>query len=353
MVSAATDVLIVEDDFRGHRLSYVRIIAEAAMHRGYRVTLALPTDVLTTEEGRVFILDIVKRVDIVDLDSFDIGHLKELSESLGASVVVVPDADNLLLPLALGGWPGRATLSVLAMRVTGQSGSRLRQLGQTLVKRLAVSAVGLLPRVRVHYLRSSLSKPTRMGVLDPVHLNDTESSRQEAAALLSPHSDRIWYGVIGAVTVRKNLPLIVRALTELDPSGVALVVAGRIDPAVLLESEPYLKTLRDNGVPVVIEQSVLTEALFDALIATVDVVVIAHSNEGPSGVLSKAVAAGTCVVAAGARSLRRDVNAAVGTWVPLELGPLADALRSAPNLFPSHATPRVATIDDFARRLLG
>ena len=84
-----------------------------------------------------------------------------------------------------------------------------------------------------------------------------------------------------------------------------------------------------------VKDRLLSDLELDAAIRRVDCVVLAHSNEGPSGLFGKAAAAGTRIVAAGAASLRADAGAIpeVAAWSPLDvvgLGAELDLARRKP-----------------------
>lgn len=119
-----------------------------------------------------------------------------------------------------------------------------------------------------------------------------------------------WFGIVGAVSERKNLPLVVDALANLQGGKVGLVIGGQIAPNVRGEIPKLTGRLTLGNVAVVIHDRLLDDVELDSLICAVDCVVLAHSNEGSSGVMGKAVAVGTRIAAAGARSLKVDCGEA-------------------------------------------
>ncbi len=114
---------------------------------------------------------------------------------------------------------------------------------------------------------------------------------------------RYWFGIIGAIDERKNVSLVMAAAQGLPPGQVGLLVAGRFSDATRESLREFGAEL-PGGVRLV--DRVLTDEELDAAVAAVDCVVLAHSNEGPSGLFGKAVRAGTRILGAGAQSLRRD-----------------------------------------------
>jgi glycosyltransferase involved in cell wall biosynthesis len=145
---------------------------------------------------------------------------------------------------------------------------------------------------------------------------------------------RYWLGVFGAITPRKNLHLIIESIIE--QTDIGLLMAGSIDPQVSKTIAPLLAQFTSNGGKVYQISGPLTDAEFDSAIAAVDCVVAAHSNEGPSSVVLKAVAAGRRLVLAGAKSLQKDAAHLRGqaTWSDLDVKALRRAIRQAQTLPP-------------------
>jgi hypothetical protein len=148
-------------------------------------------------------------------------------------------------------------------------------------------------------------------------------------ARLEGYGDRYWIGVFGVITARKNLPLIIEAI--LGQPDVGLMIAGSIDTEVSDEIAPLLATFAAAGGRVLQLSETLTDAQFDGAISAVDCVVVAHSNEGPSGVVLKAAASGNRLILAGARSLKRDATylGEQAMWSPLDAKALSQAIRRA------------------------
>jgi hypothetical protein len=117
---------------------------------------------------------------------------------------------------------------------------------------------------------------------------------------------RTWFLVAGLINERKNIPVIARALSGELAVSSGLVIAGRITTSALTEANRDLDEYERRGGRLVVINRFLDEQELDYLVDVVDCVVCAHSNEGPSGILLKAVAAGQRSVVAGARSLRRE-----------------------------------------------
>jgi glycosyltransferase involved in cell wall biosynthesis len=163
-----------------------------------------------------------------------------------------------------------------------------------------------------------------------------------------------WFGVVGKIGQRKNLPIVAAAVAALDRANVALVVAGQIDEGILQEATPHLDRIREAGGRVEIIDRLLTESEMDQMIMELDCVVLAHSNDGPSGILGKAVAAGTRIVAAGASTLRADCRhiGAGAEWVTMTERLLSEALARA-ILKPRPQSSLLASPAEFTAGLLG
>ena len=101
----------------------------------------------------------------------------------------------------------------------------------------------------------------------------------------------------------------------------------------------------------------LDNTLLDKLVAAVDVAPIALTNNGPSGIMGKALAAGVPVVSAGSSVRARELVATDGGELA-ELDPesLAAAIQRVfdrPADAPRRSTVPPATADEFASVVLG
>jgi colanic acid biosynthesis glycosyl transferase WcaI len=134
---------------------------------------------------------------------------------------------------------------------------------------------------------------------------------------------------------------------------VGLIVAGPCQPDVLDAAGPALHAIRERGVPVIVDDRVLGPVEFDAAVQAVDCLVLAHSNEGPSAVAARAGMHGIRVVAAGARSLARDVELlGAAEWTELDPNAMADAMRRAATSGPVDVRLDLGT-RSFCEALLG
>ena len=204
------------------------------------------------------------------------------------------------------------------------------------VKKIVMVACGIQRRVRVMRLVSALdSRATsgrRTAVPDPVEMRATTADRDRLRAEWGMDQGRYWYLIIGLITTRKNVDIILDGLVRYAQRPSGIVIAGEVDAQVAQQISARVTLLADGDVSMRTVDRLLSDWEFDAAISAADCVVTAHSNDSPSGVLVKAALAGTRIVAAGAPSLREDCTRLADSahWVPLRLDAIGAALaRSA------------------------
>lgn len=322
-------VLIVERDGTGHRLYLVRVLAQHALAQGRPVTVALSADAKVDRFLTAHLGPLTDQISIVRMPEASWAAAVDVARELRPALSVVPDADNSLVPLLLsGGWRGPGELSLLVMRPTvTRTGSLPRHVAIRILKALVMTAVSLLPRIRMRVLRSGLDRARRSRwkpAYDPVSPPAAAGQIADLRSRWGLDADRYWFGILGAVTANKNVPLVVSALEGLPQSG--LLIAGGIEATVRDELETLVPRLAASGVKVIVRDEIVPDHDFDAAMGAIDALVLAYVHNGPSGTLAKALAAGTRVVGAGSPALKRDaVLAGAGiTWCPLD----RDALRS-------------------------
>ncbi|MDN4490647.1 hypothetical protein QQX13_07360 [Demequina sp. SYSU T00068] len=151
--------------------------------------------------------------------------------------------------------------------------------------------------------------------------------------------------VLGAISERKNIVLVAHAIASLPIAAtVTLLIAGKFDDYARAQVGDIRNLAADSGFRLDVVDRVLEESELDAMIRASSCVVIAHSNNGPSGLFGKCLVAGTPIVAAGARSLRRDAREAGrsrATWTKLEASHIGDGIAIAigrPRPTPGHVS---------------
>ena len=354
---AGRRTLILEKNATGHRLYYARILANACALAGHRSTLVLSSDAKQSPEISIHLSALDERVERLYRSDFTYEGIVKLTHEFEPTLTVVPDGDDIAAEVGRRArWAGHGALSLLVMRESTQP---VRIPGvmwaKTQVKQMLLSRARAVPGVRVAVLKGALWRGSSKYSIarDPVTLEISSLSVQAVRDDWGLREEIYWFGVLGAISERKNLKLVAEAMTAVDDPHIGLLIAGTCEPSALIEAQPALTSLRNTGARVVIVDRLLEDWELDSAVAAMDAVVLAHSNEGPSGLLGKAAAAGTRVVAAGARSLKVD-SATMGSlavWAPLALAPLSMALRWTVSQEPGACLTDLGA-DDFARALL-
>lgn len=349
-------VLIVEGNADGHRLFYVSLLASAAAAAGEEVLLATRASVISSPEYAVHMAKFGSQLKLTTTEDFSVRDVERLCRVHAIDHAVIPDGDSFAYQLSKGHpWTWRGTVTALVMREKGQP-SRVpgSALVKTAVKGVLLQAAHCRRGVEVRVLKSaswrgfSLLPTTR----DPVVLN-AKNKCTEPHALPSLSKSRFWFGLVGIIGQRKNLPLVAASLASLGRPDIGLLVAGRVEAGVLEEAEEHLERIRGYGGQVTIVDRLLSDEELDLAVRQLDCVVLAHSNEGPSGILGKALAAETRIVAAGAKSLRLDCRhiGQGALWAPLDEQRLSVALAKATNV-PIPDANSFASAQEFASGLL-
>lgn len=189
-------------------------------------------------------------------------------------------------------------------------------------------------------------------VRDPHYSSAHSRDRAQHRAELGLPADRLLVGIFGAVDARKNPPLILEAI---DAAGLdaMLVVAGGFDDEVRAWAAGLDE---DDRARVFLRDEFLDNDVLDRFVAAVDVVPLALTNNGPSGIMGKAQAAGVPVVTAGSRVRAREVEA-TGTGIACDLtaASLGAAMRRATetDLVRTDTHLTEVTAEEFAMTLLG
>jgi glycosyltransferase involved in cell wall biosynthesis len=218
---------------------------------------------------------------------------------------------------------------------------------------LAAMATGALHHAAGFAGRDDLSR----GLLvrrarDPALCSAHSRNRAAIRAELGLPAARPLVGVFGALSARKNVPLIAAAIKR-SGTDAGLVLAGAVEPAV----HDWLAGLDAVGrARVHVRDGFLPDDLLDRYVAAVDVVPLALTNNGPSGIMGKALAAGVPVVTAGSRVRAREVAATGGGCAAaLTADGIGAAIRRllAADAAPSRGTVPPATVEEFTAALLG
>lgn len=362
-----TTTVLIEPDSGGHRFQAVANVAREAARTG-------PVRLLTSHgaSGSAEFDAYLSGADIEVSEVFDhiypstaqmLAQLTAACRRDPVGTVVVMDADQTLkrwfylAPRAFRGVSKPRVVFMLTryparMRAWDRTGWKLRSTKALLA--LAAMATGSLHRVAGFAGRDDTSpgwivKRARDPDVCSAHSRDRSELR---TALGLPH-DRRLAGIFGVITERKHAPMILTA-TEMVDDDTDLVLAGALADEVRawLEALPAERRRR-----VIVHDEFLTNETLDQMVAAVDVVPIALTNNGPSGIMGKALAAGVPVVSAGSEVRARELVATdAGELADLDAPDIAEAMRRAlerdPSL-PRRSTVPPATPEEFARRVLG
>jgi glycosyltransferase involved in cell wall biosynthesis len=346
-------VAIVVPNHRGHRLNYVRILSDHANDLGTTPLVIGGHEAASSSEADLYLAGCTVRWETVDRVTW--ASVLEVAQNNACGHVVLPDGDRFLLQILRRRTPPGISLTVLLLRSPKVSLSGLRSMCTALAKRLAVAVVRRRSTTKVLSLRGATASTVKPSyeVRDPV----TFSVDQSRIAWLRDQGldpATTWYAVVGSVTPRKNLDVVLEALSIVGRDGRGLIVAGKVDDLYMNEVGPALEAAERDGLRVLLIDRLLDEAELDAVISSVDCVVLAHSNEGPSGVFGKAAAAGTTVLAAGALSLKEDCKEAPAStmWTPLSAVRIAEGIQRLERRPPATSRPSVSGAAEFASTLL-
>lgn len=362
--------LIVEPSPGGHRFQTVAMVAGLAGTTD-EVVLLTSAGATETEQFRSFLGRSELKVE--ECFDSDVPATDEIARVVAqrcreteAHRVVVLEADLIVkrwwlvarrafrdLPtkprvlFMLTRYPSRA-------RVTDLTGQKLR-IGKGSLALLAM-ATGTLHRISAFAGRDE----TRAGWLvrravDSAVCSAHSRDRAAIRAELGLPADRRLVGIYGTIYARKNVPLVFEALLTSGVADADLMLAGPVQDDVhgwldALPPEQRARILVRDGFP--------SNSTLDKLVAAADVVPIVLTNNGPSGFMGKALAAGVPVVTAGSRVRERELRAYGGGEIAEEFtaasigAALARALRGGAGSA-SPARRRLPTGADYASVILG
>ena len=362
--------VLVEPDPSGHRFQAVANVALRAQRDGDDVVLLTSRGAVTGDAFKVYLSEVpLEAVEVFDEVYPPTAAM--LEQVVGrcrqddVRTVVVMDADQslkrwwLLAPRAfrpLGKkrpqvvffytrYPARVPLDdrvQLKLRVTKSVLTAVTMATRTLDR-----AAGFAGRDDMH--KGWLVKRAR----DPEICGFHSSQRAELRTELGLPQDRRLVGIVGLISERKNARLVLESM-QLVGVDADLLLAGVIEPEV----KAWIDGLPDEDrARVHTFDGFLDNTLLDKLIAAVDVAPIALTNNGPSGIMGKALAAEVPVVTAGSRVRARELLATDGgelaELTPESLGAAIRRVLDRPADFTRRSSVPPATADEFAASVLG
>lgn len=339
-----TATLVVDPDHTGHHFQSVAFVVEQAAVRG-PVVLLTSHGAGATEEFAAHLHALVDAGDVEVVEDLDgvlpptaaiAEAVAEVCRSRGdVGHVLVMDGDQplkrwwLVAPRALRGLARRPRITFMLTRyparlaLTDRTGWRLRVPKATLA--LLAMARRCLHRVVGFSGRDDVGSGfvvRRIG--DPNECTASAADRERWRTELGLPQDDLLVGVFGLVSERRNAPMILEAILR-ERLDARLVVAGALTPEVQawadgLEGEAASRLLVHDGY--------LDNPTLDRYVAAMDAVPLLLTNNGPSGIMGKAEAAGVPVVTAGSVVRAREARAlGAGVACDLEVGAVGRALR--------------------------
>jgi glycosyltransferase involved in cell wall biosynthesis len=367
--SDSKTLTLIEITLRGHRSPYVAAAALHAAEHGIRVRLVVPDDDPPGQTGLRRLLPSAPIQDgVISIIPVNCRRprrtiLRETLQRHPTDAICILDGDSwasTLMKHALTGPRRRRPVTVLVMRPYRHPG--LMGAARHVTKALLFAGTRLLAHRTVigalvvdNTAPAGYRRACRVGDL-PLALPSTGGSKASARARFDIAGDDLVLAVLGAFSPRK-CPSVVFGAAEVlaleSHRKVVVFAPGQTDPHVAR----HLEGQAPRSFRAVLGDAYLSPADYALALQVPDVVLALHDNEGSSGAVLEAVAAGIPVVAAGAASLCRQVDRLhAGVVCPLDPRQVAravlDVLTSEQGRRPPRAVsalPRAAiSVPDFA-----
>ena len=345
--------LIAEPGHTGHVFVYIALMARYAQAEGHDVHCIISREGLESVEFAQHLAELSDLSIHSTSGPPTLDRIALASTRMGADIVVIPNGDLYVPDIARRGWGGDCPLRVLVMRDPRWENPRdLRRRWRLMAKR-ALIAMTCARGAEVIWLRQpGYSGPERHAndpVITGVPISEVLQNGGHFRESLRMDSTTYWFGMTGAISTHKNLPLVLDSLRRLcsnhptDKFGFALI--GPLNPGLEMTEEEILRDLGGLPIPTRRLGDVMTNDEMNAVVAALDCVIMAYSSSSPNSTLGKAAAFGTRVAAAGDRSIERFVGElGMGPTAQLESGALARLL--AAQLGKTHPEPRPELLAD-------
>ncbi len=357
--------VLVDPDHAGHHFQAVANVAAVARRQG-PVVLLTSVGATATPNYEAFLADV--DIEVREVFSATFVPTEELLAQVVAacdagdvSTVVMMDADQALKRwwrLAPKAFRGRRRPRVVFMLTRYPARAKVtdKWLWKLKVPKALLVAVSRAGRSVDHVAGFAGRDDTSTGWLvkrtrDPDICLASAQDRAEIRARHGLPADRVIVGMFGVLSDRRNIPLVWEAL-EAAGLDADLLLAGKQDDTVrawvaaTAAAHPGRLHVFDDFLP---------NLLIDELVAASDVAPIPLTNNGPSGIMGKAIAAGVPVVTAGSVVREKEVLASgCGEVAELSAESLGAAIRRVvehEGVWESRIPP--ATAEEFARDLLG
>lgn len=374
MTDERSTTLVVEPDPGGHHFQAVASVTALAARSG-PVVLLTSRGATAQPSFAEHLGDVVARGDLTAVEAFGakVPPTAQMAQVAAAwcrtadvpvGTLVLMDGDQalkrwwLVAPRELRALPVRPRVVVMLTRYparlapTDLTSWRLRGPKALLVA--AARLTGSLHRAAGFSGREDTASGWLVKrVRDPHYSSAHSRDRARWRAELGLPADRRLVGIFGALGWRKNPKLVLEAI---DAAGLDadLVLAGDFDDEV----RAWVAGLdeRDRA-RVVARDAFLSNDELDRFVAAVDVVPLVLTNNGPSGIMGKAAAAGVPVVTTGSQVREREVRATrTGLACEFTAGSIGAAMREVVDgsfRMPADVAGGEVTAEEFAMSLLG
>lgn len=346
------EVLIVAPTAGGHHGEYLRRMVDGLRQRGVaRLAVAAHPNLLASEADTLASVATMA-LDVSALDAA--GSLWQTGRATGALIraateavrphrVLVPYLDHAQLALALGlRFPFKVSIAGILFRATLHepavgAADQIRQLRKTAVLRLAARNPHLGP---VLTLDPEAIAPLRALGLDarwlpdPVEAPAPTQTPDKVRAALGIEPGRRLAVLFGSLEERKGVFETLDAVRMLDAdvaARLALVILGRGYPETRERLQSAVDRARQTAATVVFEERFVPDAELDDLVTAADVMLAPYRGHvGSSGVVLRAAAAGTPVLATSDGMVGREVRQhRLGQAVEPSAPSIAEALARA------------------------
>ncbi len=288
--------LVVETNPGGHRLSYVKLLAERA-----EVLWLTKAGAPTSTEAQEHLAPALRASAVIASGERQlILQASHVAAERGIHYIVVPDGDKHLRE-ALAAVPvlrrRRQHLTILVMR-SGRSGTSHRAVLSFGVKRALVRALATSRAVRALQLTDCYGVGRAANLLsraNPVRDPIAGVAPGENPLAAQMAGSRPWVGICGVIDGRKNPAVAARAVLQHPQAGLVLAGVQTAATRAVLAEEPAVAMLRAMGrlveLPVM-----LTDGGLRAVVSELRAVLVLYDNDSPSGIMGIASSMGTPVV---------------------------------------------------------
>ena len=360
--SVGTVYIVLERSGSGHRLAYVSLLARHLIRDEW--TWATSSQASQSAEAKLHFGSLggwsTQHID-GNIFSVTIQSLR-LARRLNA-VLVIPDADMYLvalLALAPVHW-GTIRCHLLVMRTAPPRLAPSLANARIFLKVATLRLLRKIPTCQINFLTDCFGVVTKRRGYPGLH--PVKDPIEPPVPLgLGCRVEKIYHGfsigIFGHLTQRKNIDLILAAARS--SVDVSIVLAGKIDTETryMLEQSTDRSLLSAQG-RLHIQDELLDDSTLSSRLASVDVVAVLYDNDMPSGIMGRAIAVGTPVIAPNSGwlgGLVRELGIGIGVRLDvIDICRAIDELRRDGSTYKDavkRAGLRLGT-DSFVKALLG